>query len=225
MHHRDLDEPLELDTADLEGLLAGIRGATPTGSALIRGRLREFQKRSFPMKANAGRGRRAVYGIRQALHLAFAFELVDLEISSSRCINIVEQNRRSIDALCLAAFATHRAARGGMDDAEVDAMRVRLAMHVALSAATHELGAASAFGVTAGPDAPPGWPGRRARITIDTVALVADVIDALEGRAFRCLPEEVDHAFAAMGREAFGSEDEAAWRRAAPRPHDDRVAR
>ena len=225
MPSRDPNAPFELDSGDLEILMAGLRA--PEGQpAAMRSRLREFQKRSFPKFANAGRGKRATYTIREVLQVALAFELVDVDLSSPRCINIVEQNRRTLDQVFIAAWASLRKVdEGAADRATLVEERRRLTAYVVLSAATHDGGAFVTFGGP--PDNPPpkGWPGRRSRISIDLVALVADIVAALEGGKFRYLPTELDEAFLLFGKAVFRSDDPAKWVRGPLVPHDDRVLR
>ena len=225
MRARDPDEPFELDSADLERLLVRVRGARPAAGPLVRARLREFQKRSFPKAANAGRGRRAVYDMRETLRVVLAFELVDLDLSSPRCIHIVTDNGRALDRLCLAAWQAVRMIEAGKaQPGEAEQERRRLTVRIALSAATHELGAHVLFATTDAA-APADWPGRRSRLTIDTLALVDDVVATLEGEAFRFLPGEVDDAFIAMGEVVYRSRRPSDWRMPVAKPTDSRVAR
>ena len=225
MRGRDPDDPFDLDSADLERLMVRIRGAEPAAGPLIRGRLREFQKRFFPKAANAGRGNRATYDMRETLRVALAFELIDLDLSSPRCIVIVQNNGRAFDRLCLAAWqAVRMVDAGATQPGEVDAERRRLTARVALSAATHEIGAFTLFATSDGA-APPGWPGRRSRITIDVLAVVTDMVSALEGEAFRFLPREVDEAFVVMGEKVYGTRSPSGWRMPVAKPNDDRILR
>ncbi|QXQ07300.1 hypothetical protein KX816_04515 [Sphingosinicellaceae bacterium] len=222
MAFRDPDEPFSLDFADLELLMALLR--SPHGKpAAMRPRLREFQKRFFPKVANTGRGRRATYTLREALHVAVAFELVDMDLSSPRCINVVEQNRRRLDPLFVAAWATVRGLEEGrLDEEALSRRRARLTFHVALSATTHGGGVYSAFGGPPEDPWPADWPGRRSRISIDMVALVADVLAALEGESFRFLRREVDGEFLALGHEMFGPKPVEEWQPGRIDPYDDR---
>lgn len=220
MRARDPTDPFDFDTADLERLMAAMRGPD-TASTTMRARLREFQKRSFPKFANAGRGKRSVYSLREALQIAMAFELVDLDLSSPRCINIVEQNRRALDHVFLAAWSAIR--RTEDDLAAAAEAGARLTIHVALSAATHDRGSFVTFGPVERNGPPTAWPGRRSRMTIDAVTLVADFVTALEGETFRFLPREVDEAFRSMGAETYGDAEAAGWRLPTIAPHDDRV--
>lgn len=225
MRARNPEEPFELDSADVEQLMAKLRA--PTGTALaMRSRLREFQKRLFPKAASVGRGKRITYDIRETLQIALAFELVDIDLSSPRCINIVEQNRRTLDRLFVGAWKVMRRVDGEeLKRPELEVERRRLSMHVALSATTCDRGAYAAFGDLAEHARPAGWPGRRSHISIDVTALVAEVVSVLEHETFRFLPSEIDAAFVKLGSATFGKGGPETWTVGKLEPHDDLVPR
>lgn len=214
------DEIGQFDSVEIAVLMAAMRRAADQRYLpAVKARLREFQKRSFPGAANAGRGKRALFGLDELLQATLAFELIDVDLSASRCIEIVNQ---SAPVLTHAALLAWRIARSPQSTA--DGSR-RLLAHVVPSSVTHGSGAMVAFDEGEHYAAQPRWPGRRSRIVLDITAIVADLMAALESELFRALPEEVDQMFRGLGEERFGSNDPADWPGFSPDTRDDRVPR
>lgn len=205
------DAPFEMDSAAVERLMADLRAPRGETSAM-RARLREFQKRLFPKAASVGRGKRTTYDLSETLRIALAFELVDMDLSTTRCIAVVEQVGVVLDRLAVSAWMLmRRIDRGEPDGEEIRTARERLVMRVALAAASYDRGSASLVGARASVRPPAGWSGRRSHLAIDIAALVAELCTVLEGRTFRLLPSEVDAPFMGLANAAFGNDDPSTW--------------
>lgn len=72
---------MEFDYGQIEDFLATSHGVAPTKRAALKGRLKNFQRLSWPEGTNRGKGAKVRYTVRQALSLALALEMTQLGLS------------------------------------------------------------------------------------------------------------------------------------------------
>lgn len=209
----------QFDSADVALVLADMRRPRHERALpAIQSRLRDFQKRSFPGTANAGRGKKARFDLEELVHLACAFELVDVDLSTARCIDVVSGSAPVLTHAALIAWAMHRAK-------ENDRPYSRMLAYVLPTSTTHSSGAIVAFDEGDHYPRQDHWPGRRSRIAVDLTAMTGDLVDALEGDSFRMHASEVDEAFRALAKARLGHSNPGQWPVFRPDTRDDRVLR
>lgn len=207
------------ESADVAQVLADMRGPRREHAfPAIQSRLRDFQKRSFPRAANAGRGKKARFDLEELLHVAAAFELVDVDLSTTRCIDVVAESASVLTHAALVAWSRHR--KGAQSE-----VSRRLFGYVLPTSTTHSSGAIVTFDEGEHYPHLEDWPGRRSRITIDMTALIEDLITSLEGDNFRMHATEVDEAFRCLAKARLGHGDPKLWPAFRPDTRDDRVLR
>ena len=78
---------MEFGYGQIEDFLAISHGVVPTKRAALKGRLKNFQRLSWPKGTNQGKGAKVRYTVRQALSLALGLEITQLGISPEGVIH------------------------------------------------------------------------------------------------------------------------------------------
>lgn len=82
-------ESLRLKYSEVEALLSELHLVSPQGRVALMGRIKNFQKKGWPRRVKAGRGKPAEYSIRAVVELLLAFELTTLRIPPEQAVNIL----------------------------------------------------------------------------------------------------------------------------------------
>lgn len=78
---------MEFGYGEIENFLAVTHGVVPTKRGALRGRLKNFQRLSWPEGTNRGKGAKVRYTVRQALSLALGLEITQLGLSPEGVIH------------------------------------------------------------------------------------------------------------------------------------------
>lgn len=83
---------MHLSYGELEEFIAHLHRVAPEKRTALKGRLKHFQRLSWPAGTNKGKGARVNYGVGQTFSLAVAFEMLQIGLTPER---VVEQLRMS----------------------------------------------------------------------------------------------------------------------------------
>jgi len=204
---------IALDTVQLTKLLANLIGAvSATDYEAVQNRVRDLQKRGFPSSARTGRGRKSTYTISDVVAAAAAITLSDLDMTSGRVVEILDQHRVTVQMMTVIGWRVVRIRRSGLSE---DEFRKAVAgLEGFLEYVPCALGDRKQYEIFVmtplSRERMKLFQKRRALIRLDCAALAFDLCDFLEIN-FRFTSQEVDAAFRDLGTQLFHAQTEDQW--------------
>lgn len=87
---------MKIPYADLEEFLAQTHRVDHERRSALKGRIKHFQRLSWPPGTNQGKGKRVQYGVGQTLSLAVAFELLQIGLTPERIVDQLRQEQGTL---------------------------------------------------------------------------------------------------------------------------------
>ena len=87
---------MELGSREVEGLLGARHGIGDERRIAFRGRLEHLRRLGCPVGVQTGKGKRAVFGWKQIIELAFALDLIDLGINPENAARVVIEHEKGL---------------------------------------------------------------------------------------------------------------------------------